>query len=273
MKMNEASVKDVEKLESAPTELERWEKRHPPADILPATDSPSQVLANAIARGAGEKALEMLERAFELDLRSKLQHAEEEFNSDFAEASKDMPEIPKDKENRAFKMPDGKYSKYSSLGMMVKTTKPHMAKYGFRYTFPTPEKTDNNITCHCKLTHRLGHSEITSQSAPIVTPPGGERSAMNAQQAVKATVTYLRSTALEGALGIVGSEATIDIDGNSMENGEVISDDQFATIQALMDETKTKEGFFCKSMKIESIDKMPVSKYESAVKILEARRI
>jgi hypothetical protein len=269
MKMNEASVKDVEKLESAPTELERWDKRHPPADILPATDSPSQVLANAIAQGAGKEALEMLERAFELDLKYKAQQAKEAFFSAMSDFHKMAPPVKKDKINTQFGTP------YTSLENYLNTYRPVMASCGLSPSHQTLKQDENGLTVECRITHELGHSEAYPMTSPIIKGAVGKvsgQSSRNAMQDIKATFTYLRSATFEAAMGVAGTDATVDSDGNLSTNADEISDDQFATIQALMDETKTKEGFFCKSMKIESIDKMPVSKYESAVKILEARR-
>ena len=118
--------------------------------------------------------------------------------------------------------------------------------------------------------HILGHSETTSVPGPLVSPPVGKatgKAAMNPHQAIKATLTYLKSAALEGALGIAGTEATIDNDGNLPV--DYINDSQYADILSILQELGKSEAAFCKWLKIESLDKMPINKFDGAIRELE----
>jgi len=237
------------------------------SEILPAVQSPMEIISQAIKNGAGEKELAIIERMFDFDLRVKAQSAKEAFFEDFANAAKTAPSVSKDKTNAQFG------SKYTSLENMLNVYKPHYAEYGFTITFPSPTQTDNSMTAFCKIAHRLGHEETTSMTAPFVVSPVGKtsgRAAMNPQQAMKATFTYLRSATLEGALGIAGTDATLDDDGNLPV--EYINDQSFADITTLIQEVGAKEAAFCKYMRIESIDKMPATLFKKAVTELERKR-
>ena len=63
-----------------------------------------------------------------------------------------------------------------------------------------------------------------------------------------------------------------DTDGITGEPEDTINDQQFADLTTLISEVKADALKFCKFLKIKSIDAMPVSMYERAVKELERKR-
>ena len=236
---------------------------------LPTIQSPMEIISQAVARGAGEKELAIIERMFAFDVKVKEQQAKEAHFSAMAKFHETVPPIIKDKLNTQFK------SKYSSVENILNTCRPHLAAQGLYVKFRDPVQTEGSMSLSIVVSHSLGHEEVIPMTIPIVSAPIGKQSgqaAMNPSQAIKATFTYLRGALLEAALGMAGSDATLDDDGNSYGDVEPINDQQFADITALIKEVGAKEVPFCKYLKIKSIDAMPSTMYERAVKELERKR-
>ena len=236
---------------------------------LPAVPSTAEIMMSAVRNGLGKEQLEVLERMFELDIRSKERQAKEAHFAAMAEFNRTMPPIIKDKLNHQFK------SKYSSVENILDSCRPYLAEQGLYVSFGNPVQTEGSMSLSVIVSHSLGHRETISMTMPIVSPPVGKvsgQSAMNPTQAIKATFTYLRGALLEAALGIAGTDATHDNNGNSPESEEVINDQNFADITTLIQEVGANEKAFLKYLKIDSLDKMPASMYERAVKELERKR-
>lgn len=162
-----------------------------------------------------------MQKGYEPDFISKMLDLQERFEKNearkaFFEAKANFKAEPllvkKDKHNKFFD------SWYTSLGNLLETYNPTLGKHGLSISFPTPEQTDDTMTVECRLSHRMGHSESNSMTAPIdkaaVGKESGKRS-RNPIQDIKSTFTYLRAATCEAALGVAGTEGTIDDDGNS----------------------------------------------------------
>lgn len=82
--------------------------------------------------------------------------------------------------------------------------------------------------------------------------------------------------ALSVALKMIGVAADIYAgrwDGSTFwEKPEVINDIQYADLVSILQEINKTERAFCQYKKIESLDKMPVSMYDAAIKELESWR-
>ena len=235
---------------------------------LPATTSAHEIMLAAVRNGLGKEQLEVLERMFDLDIKAKERQAKEAHFAAMAEFNRTMPPIIKDKLNSQFK------SKYSSVENILDSCRPYLAEQGLYVSFGNPAQTEGSMSLSIIVSHSLGHRETISMTMPIVSPPVGKvsgQSAMNPTQAIKATFTYLRGALLEAALGIAGSDATHDNNGNSGAPEEFINDQCFADLRSLISEVKAREVDFCKFLKIESLEKMPASMYEKAVKELQRK--
>lgn len=250
--------------------VDKRSTEYPEAKMLPAVQSPMEIISQAVARGAGEKELATIERMFEFDLRVKAQVSKEEFFQDFAAFKEDPLELIADKINTHCNN-----NPYISVGKLLAIVNPALAKHGLIANFKIEDIQEGKmIKVTCILSHRMGHSiESSMAGEPDTVGPQGKvnKTPMHGRMSA---VTYLMRTTFSAVVGIAAIDSRFDDDGNigSGESGDVIDDDQFKNIQALLSETNTKEGFFCKAMKIESIDKMPTSMYANAVKILEGKR-
>jgi hypothetical protein len=166
--------------------------------------------------------------------------------------------VTKDKANKQYG------SKYTSIGNMFNTVTPRLSKYGFSVNFEVQQA--EMITVTCIVTHKLGHSESVSMSAP----PDGSGS-KNTLQQIKSTLTYLRAATFESAIGIASSDANLDDDGNSHDL-KTINEKQATDIRSLMQEVQADEAGFLKYFKVDSVDNLPVSKFQQAINTLEKKR-
>jgi hypothetical protein len=112
-------------------------------------------------------------------------------------------------------------------------------------------------------------------SAPIdqaaIGKQSGQRS-RNPIQDIKSTFTYLRSATCEAILGVAGTEATIDDDGNSARGGlEFITEKQVKEIEELIKSTKSDIPKFLKFMGVETVDTILAKDYQRAIVNLNAK--
>lgn len=104
---------------------------------------------------------------------------------------------------------NGTHYMHATLGGVTEAIVAALAQHGFSHSWSTEQKTDGQIHVTCRLTHRLGHSEVTALNS------GSDQSGKkNSIQAMASTVTYLQRYTLLAACGL----ATMDMgddDGHS----------------------------------------------------------
>ena len=138
-----------------------------------------------------------------------------------------------------------------------------MNLFGLR-TFWKTDQPEGKVKVTCVCTHTLGHSESTPLTADSDT--SGTK---NSIQAMASTITYLQRYTLLSLTGLATHE---DSDGVPPESTEPISDEEFASLNALIEEVGANEKAFCKYLKVSDLDHLPASKYDFAVKALEKKR-
>ena len=231
---------------------------------LPAVPSTAEIMMSAVRNGLGKEQLEVLERMFELDIRSKERQAKEAYYKAMAWWASDAPVIIKDKEV-SYKAGGGTTSyKHAGLGNVSQAINTSMSQYGLHASWLTTQP-EGKITVTCTVTHELGHSESTSLAADADT--SGSK---NHIQAIGSTLSYLERYTILALTGLATHEQ--DTDGITGEPEEAINDQMFADLTSLISEVKANEKAFLKFMKIESLDKMPISMYKRAMKELERKR-
>jgi len=211
----------------------------------------------------------IIERLMDLAERNQANIAKQAYYEAMACFKAEAPSVNKDKINPYFN------SKYTSLGNLLDTYNPVLGKHGLSVSFSTPEQTDDSMRLECRISHRLGYSEGTSIKAPIDTAAIGKVSGQksrNAIQDIKSTFTYLRSATLEAALGVSGTEASIDDDGNSA-GVKYITDEQVKTLKSLIDVRKAKITRLLEYMGISSLTAMPAADFGKAIASLKSKPI
>ncbi len=198
------------KAQSPDMDLEKWEDRHPA--VVQEQVGPMEIMMEAVRSGSGKEVLEQLQGMFEFQQKIDADNARKAHFDAKAAFKAEAPPVKKDKWNDWLKCA------YTSLGQLLDTYNPVLGKHGLSVSFAPPEQDDKSMTVECRLAHRLGHVESVSMTGPIDKGAIGKQSGQksrNDMQDLRSTFTYLRSTTLEAVLGVSGTEATKDDDGNA----------------------------------------------------------
>jgi len=267
---NKESAGDLE--DSTKHQIQRFEERSPDYSLQRQEIAKVESdLAKTVQTALMQKYdLAQIEKIIEIFNAQKRRIAEEAFHQAMANFKRDMPQLKKDQYNKQFD------SWYTSLGKLLETYNPPLGQNGLSVSFPIKEQSERSITVECCVTHALGHFESVKLSAPIDASPKGEVSGKrvrNPVQDIKSTFTYLRSATCEAVLGVSGTDASISDDGNlaGQATGNIINDDQVKAIKDLMKKTQINEVIFLKSLEVEKIELLPVSKLKHAMSVLNAR--
>lgn len=179
-----------------------------------------------------------------------------ELNAAFAKARAEIHNPPLDSENPHFR------SKFSSLTAVINATIPVLAKHGIAVTQET-EFGDGGVTVYTTLLHSSGE-ERTSRGLFVPATK------LDAHGIISAT-TYGRRVQLATVLGVAGEA---DDDGNAAVEPEVklITEEQAADLQALIDEVDADKKAFLKACKIDTLEHLPATKLAGAIARLEKKR-
>lgn len=221
----------------------------------PTVSQPDRLLEMAMDKGAS---IEQLEKFMDLKERHEANEAKKSFTLALSNFKAEGVEIGKDKDvsyGQTF------YS-HASLGNIISKATPILSRHGFSHRWET-NQSDSTITVKCILTHALGHSESTQlQSAPDAS--GGK----NSIQAIASAITYLERYTFLAITGLAVQDQ-IDDDGASAIEVDFISEEQLGILTDLINSTDTDEAFFStKVCKVESLEVLPLSKFDHAHKLL-----
>jgi len=203
---------------------------------------------------------EFISKMMDLQERNDAKIAKQAYVKAMSEFKANLPPVLKDKKNKQYD------SMYASEAALMDVINPELSKYGLSASFSFPETEGNILKVTSTITHKDGHSESVTLPGPIDT--SGSK---NPLQQVKSTVTYLRKATIEAITGIATADPKADDDGNTSGQVEYINDQQYGSIIDMMNEADADEGKFLEYLKIESIEKMPLNKFNMAVKALEAK--
>ena len=128
---------------------------------------------------------------------------------------------------------------------------------------------EGNICVKATVSHRGGWSEEHTIELPLDNM--GIKGSVNKTgvHATASTRTYARRYLLKEVFNITTSD-DVDTDGNLP--AETITEEQVVNIEALIEEVGADHDKFLKVCKVESFDQLPISKYNGAIKRLEALR-
>ncbi|MFH2075438.1 MAG: ERF family protein, partial [Pseudomonadota bacterium] len=225
--------------------------------------------ANAAVMLAMQKGYspEFIEKMMTLQERFEKNEARKAFFDALANFKAEAPPVKKDAFNRQFN------SWYTSLGMLLDTYGPVLGKHGLSVSFPPKQEDEKSMTVECRLSHRLGHTESLSMTGPIDTAPIGKesgRAARNPLQNIKSTFTYLRSATCEAILGVAGTEATENDDGN-WAGTQFITTDQAKEIDKKIKEVDADRIKFFAYMGAASVEAILATDYNKAMTALKAK--
>lgn len=188
------------------TNVVELEQPSPPR-ALQQVATPSYLLQLAVEQGAD---LDRLERLMALQERYEANEARKACVEAMAAFKSEPIEIFKRKQV-GFTNREGVFVGYShaELSDITDAIGPAMARHGLSYRWDLVQDT-NSITVKCVVTHRMGHSESVSMTAP---PDNSGKK--NAIQQMASSVTYLQRYTLLAITGM--STKGMDDDGNGGE--------------------------------------------------------
>ena len=214
---------------------------------------------------------ERINQAFDFYQRVKHEKAREAFDEAMAAAKSEIPPIFKNKTVDFTSQKGRTHYKHEDLAEIARTVNPILGKYGLSYRFRTTAELNEPVRVTCVVSHRLGYFEENTLPAPR-----DESGNKNSIQAIGSTITYLQRMTLKAALGLAATE---DDDGRRSElvEGEpdplaTINDEQQATIRQLLKDTGSDTGRFLAWAGAEMVSDILVSKFDEAVKMLNAKK-
>lgn len=172
---------------------------------VPALITPAAMIQQAIQQGSG---VDVMERLLALQERYDAFQARKAFDDAMADLRSNLPRIVKSR-TVEFEGKNGKantHYKFEDLAEITEALAGPMSEVGLSFRWYT-DNVQGGVRVTCRITHRDGHYEETSLTAPV--DASGNK---NAIQAIGSAVTYLQRYTLKAAVGIAASK---DDDGQS----------------------------------------------------------
>ncbi len=222
--------------------------------------TPMQMLQIAVERNAD---LDMLTKLMDLQDRYEAREARKAYVTALTEFKADPPTLTKNRK-AGFDTKGGGHTEYEyvNLAQVANVVAPALSACGLSHGWSTSQ--DNGISVTCTLTHRLGHSESVTMTAPADTT-----GSKNTIQAIGSTVSYLQRYTLLAITGLAAS----DQDSDGAHDGVVtlISDEQKKNLIDKIAEVRADAAKFWRHLGVDYVDMLPASKYQSAMQALVAK--
>lgn len=226
----------------------------PPVPVAPPALSPMVMLDRAVTSGAS---VEVLERLMGLQERHEANQARKAFNASMTSARADMPVILKAQEGHNYK--------YEDLAAIAKAIDPILSSHGLSYRWNTESNGEVKVTC--VISHRDGHSESNSLTAPPDTT-----GSKNPIQALGSTVTYLQRYTLKAALGLSASKDTdaADVGSGGANQAVAITEDEAKAFRKMIADLDAVEKKICGHVNVERVEDMTTAQLKRATVALNS---
>lgn len=227
--------------------------------MLPAA-TPAHLLQMAVSQGAN---LDQLDKLMQLQERWEANESRKAFVAAMAAFKSEPLRVIKSKQ---VSIPGGAKFSHATLADVVDAAVAGMGAHGLSHRWITSQSA-NEITVTCVVTHALGHSESIS-----LTCKPDDSGKKNAIQQVASAITYLERYTLQAALGIAASDMQEDDGRGTSHQVEMLSDEQQAQLQDLIDANGRDKAKFLAWAKVESLQDIPASWFEKCRTLLSQRK-
>lgn len=224
----------------------------------------STAIVAVIERAAQNPSVDIdkMERLLEMHERIRRTEAESAFNEAMSAAQSEMGRISTDATNPQTR------SNYATYGNLDRHLRPIYTRHGFSLSFGTAESPNPDclrVTC---TVARAGYSRHYQIDMPADGKGAKGGDVMTKTHATGAAASYGMRYLLKMIFNVAVGED--DDDGNSAV--ATITAQQAADLRALAEEVGADLGRFLKYIKAESIESIPATRYDAAVKALQAKR-
>lgn len=248
------------------TALFETENKSTEAPLVP---NEAQAFMSVIARAATDPNVDVskMEKLWEIYKNMVAWHAEKSFNSAFAEMQTKLPVIT---EHGKIEYNDKVISEYAEFEDINDAIKPILAEHGFGLMFKV-RGAEGTVAVTPILIHREGYREV-GEPLELGADTSG---AKNSVQAMGSSTSYAKRYTIIPFLNITTRGE--DDDGQA-GGAKTITEDQQATLQALIEEVKQDKDKFFKFVtnkarrQVKALKDIPISLYSELVASLEKKR-
>lgn len=248
----------------AKQELQPLETGNAPATRQLTT--PMQLLQAAVENNVDA---DQLEKLMDLQERYEANQARRAFAEAMARFQAKCPRIAKTGKAKVRMKSGGEYGyTFPKLDEILSTIQPHLDANGLSVAFSDFRIENHMLSLSCVVRHCGGHAEDFPFAVPV-----DEGMSINKMQQVGVSNSYCKRYALCNALNLVGTD--LDNDGNLPQGGgepAAISDKQLVQIREHLEALEVDEAEFCKFLKVEDLESLPVSGFGRAMNAINAKR-
>lgn len=168
-----------------------------------ATFNAEAIISQAVSQNVP---VETMERLLAMRRELKAEFAKEAFDKAMAAFQADCPTIQKTKEVKTDS--GARAYRYAPIESIVEQVKTYLQRHGFSYSsnMELIENGTTKVKASIKVTHSLGHSEITDMTVPL----GSKTRVMSDTQVVAAAQTFAKRYAFCNAFGILTGDEDTD---------------------------------------------------------------
>lgn len=242
----------------------------PEEKIIPQSDAPMVAMIERIVMDPSipidrlEQMLAMKERMEDRAREDADRQARKAYFAAMSKCQNVLPVVNRTKRN------DHTKSTYADLAAIEDQAMPIIHDYGFGVTFqPAGYNDKGELQIKWMISHEGGHVESGVAAIPVDNAGSQGKVNKTGTQAFGSTATYGRRYLLCMLFNISTGD---DRDGNVQETSDPITEKQLSDLRALADEVGADIERFCAYFKIDALPDLPSSRYDAAIKSLEAKR-
>ena len=207
--------------------------------------------------------IDKLERLGAMYERMKSREAEQAFNEAMTAVQTEMRPIAADANNPQTR------SKYASYLALDRAMRPIYTKHGLSLSFNTADGApEGYVRVVCDVA-KGGYSKPYHVDMPSDGKGAKGGDVMTKTHAAGSAFTYGQRYLIKMIFNIAVGE---DDDGNRAGAGQLISTDQVAELQSLIEEVSANKALFLEWLGVGSLQEIPVKRYAQAVKALNDKR-
>ena len=209
------------------TDEQKFEHRSPGVPAVQ-EDSPNAIIMAAIQKNYDPA---FIEKMMDLAERNEKNVARKAYFAAVSDFKENIPTVLKDKINS-----QTGNSPYSSVGNLLGTVNPELARYDLSVNFKIKDSEDFKfMTISGILSHAMGHSEETSMTFEVETTGAKGGQVMTKTHARMSALTYGMKATFGAVVGIAAVDSIHDDDGNAAGATEdLITEDQAANIETMV---------------------------------------